>query len=570
MGGAMSHKKAQKSAQKNVQKSVTEGAEQSAPQALQENYQQADLQQEDSQENSQVGPEQEGEIALVGGGVIGAGWAARFVMNGRDVVLYDPSADAAQRCQRILAQAERALSQLTTAPLPPRGRFRVVEHIEEALGNAVWVQESVPEREALKQRVLGQLAMLLPDETPIASSTSGLLPSRLQARLRCPERFFVAHPFHPVYLLPLVELVGGEQTSKPLLLRAKKFYESFGMKGLIVRKEIDAFIADRLLESVWREALWLVKDGVATTEEIDDAIRYGFGLRWAQMGIFETYRVAGGDGGFRHFLAQFAPSLQLPWSKLVDVPQWSESLQDRIVAQSDAQARGRSIEELERIRDGNLAGIINALKGEKWGAGALLLDYEQKLAEQALARAAKGGAKKQKKAGASTAGAEKDEDFLQIGEVCLLRERVSELWLDENGHMTESRYLQVFSQATNLLLGFVGFDAACLARGFGFYTMETNLRHLSEAKRGEGLVIATRVVDCAEKKLHLLHRMLAASDKSVEIATAEHVLLHVSRAQSRSVAMDKAVFERCQHMRSKQGSLAQPDFLRLSLQRKKP
>ena len=569
MGGAMSHKKAQKS--------VEQGAEQSAPQALQENSQ-ADLQQEDSQENSQVGREQEGEIALVGGGVIGAGWAARFVMNGRDVVLYDPSADAAQRCQRVLAQAERALSQLTTAPLPPRGRFRVVEHIEEALGNAVWVQESVPEREALKQRVLGQLAMLLPDETPIASSTSGLLPSRLQARLRCPERFFVAHPFHPVYLLPLVELVGGEQTSKPLLLRAKKFYESFGMKGLIVRKEIDAFIADRLLESVWREALWLVKDGVATTEEIDDAIRYGFGLRWAQMGIFETYRVAGGDGGFRHFLAQFAPSLQLPWSRLVDVPQWSESLQDRIVAQSDAQARGRSTEEMERIRDGNLAGIINALKGEKWGAGALLLDYEQKLAERALARAATGGAKKQKKARAEKAGAslekdekeKKEEDFLQAGEVCLLRERVSELWLDENGHMTESRYLQVFSQATNLLLGFVGFDAACLARGFGFYTMETNLRHLFEAKRGEGLVIATRVVDCAEKKLHLVHRMLAASDKSVVLATAEHVLLHVSRAQSRNVAMDKAVFERCQHMCSKQGSLAPPDFLRLSLQRKKP
>ncbi len=534
---------------------------------------------EDPQEGSQEENEafwEEGEIALVGGGVIGAGWAARFVLNGRDVVLYDPSDDAAQRCQRIIEQAERAFAQLTTAPLPPRGRFRQAEHIEEALGNAVWVQESVPEREDLKQRVLGQLAMLLPDETPIASSTSGLLPSSLQARLRCPERFFVAHPFHPVYLLPLVELVGGEHTSKVLLRRAKKFYESFGMKGLIVRKEIDAFIADRLLESVWREALWLVKDGVATTEEIDDAIRYGFGLRWAQMGIFETYRVAGGDGGFRHFLAQFAPSLLLPWSRLVDVPQWSDDLQKVIVDQSDAQARGRSTIELERIRDGNLAGIINALKGENWGAGALLAEYERRLAEKALARETTAGeAKKQTQTNEehkkeTHKKAKQEENFLQQGEVCLLRERVSELWLDENGHMTESRYLQVFSQATNLLLAFVGFDDACLARGFGFYTLETNLRHLHEAKRGEGLVVATRVVDCREKKLHLVHRMFSASSKHAVIATAEHVLLHVARAQSRSVAMEQAVFKGCKRLCKQQQSEAPLDFLRLSLQRKKP
>ena len=557
MAGVKSEKGTKKSATQDVPMSVAVGVE-NAP--------------KDATEDHEAFWEG-GEIALVGGGVIGAGWAARFVLNGRDVVLYDPSADAAQRCRRIIEQAERAFAQLTTAPLPPRGRFRVVEHIEEALGNAVWVQESVPEREDLKQRVLGQLAMLLPDETPIASSTSGLLPSRLQARLRCPERFFIAHPFHPVYLLPLVELVGGEQTSKALLVRAKKFYETFGMKGLIVRKEIDAFIADRLLESVWREALWLIKDGVATTEEIDDAIRYGFGLRWAQMGIFETYRVAGGDGGFRHFLAQFAPSLQLPWSRLVDVPQWSKDLQERIVSQSDAQARGRSTEELERIRDGNLAGIINALKGEKWGAGALLSDYERRLTEKALARAttaaeAKKSKQKQKK---DALKQEKQEDpFLQQGEVCLLRVRVSELWLDENGHMTESRYLQVFSQATNLLLAFVGFDDACLARGFGFYTLETNLRHLHEAKRGEGLVVATRVVGCREKKLHLVHRMFSASSKNVAIATAEHVLLHVARAQSRSVAMEREVLKGCKRLCLQQKSGVPLDFLRLSLQRKKP
>ena len=432
----------------------------------------------------------------------------------------------------------------------------------------MWVQESVPEREELKRSVLARIATLSLPETPIASSTSGLLPSRLQANLTFPERFFVAHPFHPVYLLPLVELVGGEQTSKTLLERAKKFYERLGMKGLIVRKEIDAFVADRLLESVWREALWLVRDGVATTEEIDDAIRYGFGLRWAQMGIFETYRVAGGDGGFRHFLAQFAPSLQLPWSKLVDVPKWDEELQDRIVAQSDAQARGRSTEELERIRDENLAGIINALKVQEWGAGAVLADYERTLAERAVARATKAGAE----SGQHQEQEQQEGEGLLTDEVCLLRVRVLELWLDENGHMTESRYLQVFSQATNLLLNLVGFDEKSLAQGFGFYTVETNLRHLNEAKRGEEIVVTTRVADYAEKKLHLVHRMFSLKDESSRehVASAEHVLLHVSRALVRSVAMEQAVFQGVKRLCAKQRSVAPREGLRLSLKKKEP
>jgi len=154
-------------------------------------------------------------------------------------------------------------------------------------------------------------------------------------------------------------------------------YASIGMKPVVVRKEIDAFIGDRLQEALWREALWLVHDGIATIEEIDDVIRYSFGLRWAQMGIFQVYRVAGGEDGMRHFMEQFGPCLQWPWTKLTDVPDLDETLIDRIAEQSDAQATGLSIRDLERIRDNNLMGIMESLErtGESgWGAGALLYE----------------------------------------------------------------------------------------------------------------------------------------------------------------------------------------------------
>ena len=152
------------------------------------------------------------------------------------------------------------------------------------------------------------------------------------------------------------------------------------MKALVVKKEIAAFIADRLLEAVWREALWLVKDGIATTEDVDDAVRFGFGLRYAQMGIFDTYRVAGGPAGMRHFMAQFGPCLQWPWSRLTDVPEFDDELVELIASQSDAQSGHLTIAELEQIRDDNLVAILRALKDNAWGAGQTLANYEQRLA----------------------------------------------------------------------------------------------------------------------------------------------------------------------------------------------
>ena len=201
--------------------------------------------------------------------------------------------------------------------------------------------------------------------------------------MKHPERLLVAHPYNPVYLLPLVELVPGKMTGVKQIAQAQEIYEQIGMKGVVLKKEIEAFVGDRLLETLWREALWLIKDDICDVETLDDIMRYSFGLRWAQMGLFQTYRIAGGEAGMRHFLAQFGPCLHWPWSKLTDVPDLDDALVNKIARQSDAQAAGLSIRELERIRDENLVAILHGLKGarggEGWGAGRLLKEFEDRL-----------------------------------------------------------------------------------------------------------------------------------------------------------------------------------------------
>src|SRR5262249_8123572 len=174
----------------------------------------------------------------------------------------------------------------------------------------------------------------------------------------------------------LVEVCGGERTAPETIERAAVVYRSVGMQPLVLRKEIDGFIADRLLEALWREALWLVHDDVATVEDVDDAIRFGAGLRWALMGTFMVYRIAGGEGGMRHFLAQFGPALRWPWTKLTDVPELTDPFLDKLAAQSDVQAGGLSIRELERQRDDGLVAILQALGRQGLAAGQVLRDYE--------------------------------------------------------------------------------------------------------------------------------------------------------------------------------------------------
>ena len=314
--------------------------------------------------------------AVVGCGVIGAAWAARMRLRGIDVAVYDPSQTASEVLDAVMADAVAAWVALGLAT-DQVGSLAIVDSIAEAVDGAGLVQESVPERIDIKHSTLAEIDDAAQLDALVASSTSGYQPSDLATAMDHPERFVVAHPFNPVYLLPLVEVVGGNQTSLGTIDRATNMYRALGMHPLHVRKEIDAFIADRLLEAVWREALWLVNDGIATTEEIDDAIRFGFGLRWAQMGTFETYRIAGGEGGMRHFMAQFGPALKWPWTKLMDTPELTDDLIDTIADQSDAQAGDRSIRDLAQERDRNLVAILNALEGVGAGAGQTLAQLRE-------------------------------------------------------------------------------------------------------------------------------------------------------------------------------------------------
>ena len=319
------------------------------------------------------------KAAIVGGGVIGGGWAARFLLNGWDVAVFDPDPDAPRKISEVLENARHALPALSDVALPDEGSLSFCTDIADAVADAVWIQESVSERLDLKHRVFADIQKHARADSIVGSSTSGYKPSELQQGAAHPEQILVAHPFNPVYLLPLIELVPSAQTDAGLLARAREIIRDLGMKPLVLRKEINAHIADRFLEAVWREGLWLVKDGIATTEEIDDAIRFGFGLRWAQMGLFETYRIAGGEGGMAHFIEQFAPALKYPWTKLMDVPELDDALVEKIAEQSDEQSGQHTIRQLERIRDDNLVGMMRALKERNWGAGALLREHDERL-----------------------------------------------------------------------------------------------------------------------------------------------------------------------------------------------
>jgi len=443
--------------------------------------------------------------AILGGGVIGGGWAARFLLNGWDVRVFDPDPEAERKIGEVLANARRSLPGLGNVALPPEGQISFHSTVEQTIAGVEWVQESVPERLEIKHKVFRQIEAT-GYKGVVGSSTSGFKPSELNAGAASPGQFLVCHPFNPVYLLPVVEVVAVPEGAASVV-RAKAVLEGLGMYPLHLKKEIDAHVADRFLEAVWREALWLVKDGIATTEEIDNAIRYGFGLRWAQMGLFETYRVAGGEAGMKHFMAQFGPCLTWPWTKLMDVPEFTDELVDLIAGQSDAQSGHLSIRELERIRDSNLVGFIRLLAQNQWGAGALQNAHDiAREPEVGLVRSV--------------------DDLADVaGPVLTLKRTVPLDWIDYNGHMTEARYLDALAAATDRLMLMVGCTPEYIAQGGSFFTAETHIRHLDEAKAGDGIAVHTRVVAAEGKKMHLWHEMRRGETL---LATGEHMLIHVS------------------------------------------
>lgn len=310
------------------------------------------------------------KIAVIGTGVIGNGWIARFLAKGFEVVAYDPAEGAEERTRNMLTRVWSSLEELGLAEGASQDRLTFETTMEAAVKEADFIQENVPEREDLKKNVLKAIDEHARNNVIIGSSTSGIMPSTLQEGLIHPGRLIVAHPFNPVYILPLVELVGGGATDDITMEKARVFFEKLDMKPLVITKEIEGHVADRLMEALWREALHLVNDGIATTDEVDRAITYGAGLRWAQMGPFLTFHLAGGDQGMRHMLEQFGPALKLPWTKL-KAPELTEELKEKVIAGCEASAGNVSIAELEKKRNEFLVKQL-ALVEEYWPVSSTL------------------------------------------------------------------------------------------------------------------------------------------------------------------------------------------------------
>ena len=315
------------------------------------------------------------KVGIVGCGVIGAGWAARCLARGLEVLASDPAPGAEARMRESIDNAWPALEELGLSPGASRDRLSFQVDLEKAVSEVDFVQESAPEREDLKRALHQRIDAAAAPEVIIASSSSGLLPSRIQADCGAPGRVVIGHPFNPVYLLPLVEVLGGEASDPDAIDGSRAGYQSRGMKPLKVRREIDGYISDRLQEAIWREALHMVADGVASTDEIDDAIIYGPGLRWAFMGPCLTFHLAGGDEGMAHMLAQFGPALKLPWTKL-EAPELTEELTRRMVEGTKAQAGSWKVKDLERLRDDCLITIMRGLKNYNYAAGKVLAEDE--------------------------------------------------------------------------------------------------------------------------------------------------------------------------------------------------
>jgi carnitine 3-dehydrogenase len=309
-------------------------------------------------------PQEVTTVACVGAGVIGGGWAAHFLARGYQVRAWDPAPDAAERLGRLVDAAWPALTELGLAGGASPSNLTVLPTLAEAVDGAGFVQESAPEDLAVKRALLADIAEVTPPEVVVASSTSGYGMSEMQTGAATPERLVVGHPFNPPYLIPLVEVVGGARTEVWAVEWASEFYRHVGKSVITMDRELPGFIANRLQEALWREALHMVAAGEATVEQIDTAITDGPGLRWPVHGPCLTFHLAGGEGGMAHMLDHFGPSLKAPWTRL-DAPELTQQLRDDMVAGCDTAAGERSIADLVAERDRAVIAVQRAVRGSR-------------------------------------------------------------------------------------------------------------------------------------------------------------------------------------------------------------
>ena len=299
-------------------------------------------------------------VTCIGAGVIGGGWAAYFLARGYAVTAWDPGPDAGARLRRVVDLAWPSLVELGLAPGASRDRLLVAPDLASPCASADFVQESAPEDLELKVRLLADIDAATPAHVVVASSTSGYGMSEMQVGCDHPERMVVGHPFNPPYLIPLVEVVGGRDTAADAVAWAAEFYDRCGKTVVIMDREVPGFIANRLQEALWREALHMIDAGEATAEQIDLSIVAGPGLRWPVQGPMLTFHLAGGQGGMAHMLDHFGPSLLSPWTRLA-APELTRELRDTVVHQVQAEAGERSIDDLVAERDAGIIAVQRAL-----------------------------------------------------------------------------------------------------------------------------------------------------------------------------------------------------------------
>ena len=307
-----------------------------------------------------VQPDRVRRVGVIGAGVIGGGWALHYLRMGLDVDVYDPAPAAYDDLLRMRDETWPLLTRMGLRPGASQDRLVFHPDLAAAVSGADMVQENAPENAVVKQRVLADIDRAAPPDAVIASSTSGFGMTLLQADCARPERCVVGHPFNPPYLIPLVEVVGGERTDPAAVDWLTAFYAAVGKRPLKLSRELSGFVGNRLQEAMWREALHMVAAGEATVEEIDESIAFGPGLRWALMGPCLTFHLAGGAQGMAHMLDHFGAALLEPWTRLAAPPLTAE-LRQRMIDGCEREAAGRSVAELERQRDHFLADLLELL-----------------------------------------------------------------------------------------------------------------------------------------------------------------------------------------------------------------
>ena len=296
------------------------------------------------------------KVSIIGTGVIGTGWIIRCLAHNKKVIAFDKNIKSKKK---LIAEIKRAwpfVKKLFNKKKLNLNNFKYVTSIKDAVKSVDFIQENALENYKIKTQLMKEIGKYSKPNAIIASSSSGLLPTKIYSKCKFPGRTIIGHPFNPVYLCPGVEVVPGKKTHKKFLNKANKFYKSISMNPIMLKKELPGYLADRLQEALWREALHIVNEGYASTKDLDRAIEDGPGLRWSLMGTFLTFHLAGGKSGMKHMLKQFGPALKLPWTKL-KAPKLTKKLSSRIISGTRIQAKGKSVAKISNIRDDYLVNL---------------------------------------------------------------------------------------------------------------------------------------------------------------------------------------------------------------------